>query len=778
MQVPVRSFLIIGLFVCTLLFSVGAGAAGLTDLEMVGSFSELEKAAEQELARTGTPNTTILGHLCYAYSRLKRYSKLFDCLDGLEKRIQSGDTVLETDKVFISNSDATPMPHMFRAEALIELGDYKGAIREGKNALGKVQDRMTTGMWPPKVYRLSVMGTMGLAYALGGDRANAADQIRQLEEMSLGFMGSSFTRPFRRNAIARIHMALGQYAKALEYVKDEESVWDRSVWFVNNMAWGYSGDDGPQIYLILPKLFIRGKCLSETGDLAEAKRTMDVMLRNVRIADNGEIYWLTLFERGRIAEKEGDLKTAIDLYRKAVDVIERQRSSINTESNKIGFVGDKQEVYGRLVACLHSDGQHAPALEYVERSKSRALVDLLAEKQDFSVSSGDRKKVLDLLALHKKEEEEALVQDPSPASSGLRSLSIKTREQLRAQSPELASLISVSTVPVAEIRSLIGPDEALIEYYYTGDDLYIFTISEGQLRSTKTKKGTLVDDIRLLRTLVENPRSGAFVSLSRRIYRQTIGLVEGVLKAPNLVIVPHGALHYLPFNALYDGDRYLVERYTVRMMPSASVLAYLHARRSAGRPGIIAFGNPDLGDSRYDLTYSQGEAIAIAGTSPGSRVFLRKEATETAFRAYGMGFNYIHFATHGHFDSDAPLSSALLLARDGDSDGRLTVDKLYSMKIDADLVTLSACETGLGKVASGDDIVGLTRGFLYAGSASVVASLWKVDDMATSYLMTEFYNTLKKTGKAEALRQAQLRTKSKFSHPFFWAAFQLTGSAK
>jgi CHAT domain-containing protein len=99
------------------------------------------------------------------------------------------------------------------------------------------------------------------------------------------------------------------------------------------------------------------------------------------------------------------------------------------------------------------------------------------------------------------------------------------------------------------------------------------------------------------------------------------------------------------------------------------------------------------------------------------------------------------------------------------------------MKIDADLVTLSACETGLGKITNGDDIVGLTRGFLYAGSNSIVASLWKVDDLATSHLMTEFYSTLKKTNKREALRRAQLDTKKKYPHPYYWASFQLTGNA-
>ena len=124
------------------------------------------------------------------------------------------------------------------------------------------------------------------------------------------------------------------------------------------------------------------------------------------------------------------------------------------------------------------------------------------------------------------------------------------------------------------------------------------------------------------------------------------------------------------------------------------------------------------------------------------------------------------------------MQSALLLSPDPHSNGLLTVDKLYSMQLGANLITLSACETGLSKIANGDDLVGLTRGFLYAGASSIVASLWKVDDRATAYLMIRFYQGMQKTNKLDALRKAQLETRKKYPHPYYWASFQLTGSAK
>jgi len=169
--------------------------------------------------------------------------------------------------------------------------------------------------------------------------------------------------------------------------------------------------------------------------------------------------------------------------------------------------------------------------------------------------------------------------------------------------------------------------------------------------------------------------------------------------------------------------------------------------------------------------------VAIAKKIADAKVLVRGKATESAVKQYGAGFRYLHLASHGIFDPKNPLTSALLLSKDSANDGALTVGELYDLRLNADLVTLSACETALGKVANGDDVVGFTRGFLYAGASSIVSSLWKVHDEATSLLMQEFYSRLQSTNKRDALRQAQLKLKAgQYSHPSYWAAFQLTGS--
>jgi CHAT domain-containing protein len=349
---------------------------------------------------------------------------------------------------------------------------------------------------------------------------------------------------------------------------------------------------------------------------------------------------------------------------------------------------------------------------------------------------------------------------------------------LRNKAPELASLVTVTYQPVSELLSEIATDEALIEYYYQDEDMYAFVLSGRKLQTVKLNGAGLTDDIMAFRRLIEKPGSPDFMAASRKLYNRLFEPIEGVLGKRSLIIVPHGILHYLPMNALHDGRSYLIDRYGICMMPSASALKYLSKGKARKSGGVLIFGNPDLGDARLDLAYAEREARDVANLRPNSKVFVRKEATETALREYGGSYSYLHFATHGQFNPEFPLQSALLLTPDSRYNGMLSVNKIYSLNLALDLVTLSACETGLSRIANGDDLVGLTRGFLYAGSSSIVASLWKVDDLATAELMTRFYTELERTDKREALRTAQLETRKKYPHPYYWASFQLTGSAK
>jgi CHAT domain-containing protein len=256
------------------------------------------------------------------------------------------------------------------------------------------------------------------------------------------------------------------------------------------------------------------------------------------------------------------------------------------------------------------------------------------------------------------------------------------------------------------------------------------------------------------------------------------GLLAGTTR---LVIVPHAELHYLPFAALLDRDgRFLVQRYEIAVTPSASVWLAL-GDRSTGRvaTGVLAFApRPDA------LPASRQEVAAIARLA-GADVLTGGAATESAFRREAPSRRVLHLATYGVLNKQNPLFSFVELAPGGDQDGRLEVHEVFGLRLAADLVVLSACQTGLASgaladVPPGDDWVGLTRAFLHAGAKHVVATLWPVDDWATAALMERFYEGYASDAEpARALAAAQraLLATPTTSHPFYWAGFVAVGGA-
>jgi len=805
-RLPVAAFFLIVVILLPTVASAAAFDVPARERALVTSrYEELEKLAEAELARSATPTTPLLLNLCVAYSKLKRYDKLFPCLDRLEQNIQRGDKrqrigVDEFDRrnplPLMSGAgqggfggglavtrpaldgDATPFPFLMRAEAYIDLGRYADAVGQAKKAdAGVPAGGDILGRASERQMRILTASMLGLAYAFGGDRDNALRQVQTLESLGTDFPPYNLLRADKAMGLARIYLALKDYAKALDAIErsrdDFFAAFDRSV--AERMAGNQMKGESIWAWQELPRDFLYAKALFETGRVAEAKAGYDKLLGVPQAKDNGDLYWVLLFDRGRIAEQEGDRRQAIALYRKAVDTIEAQRASINTEAAKIGFIGDKQAVYRKLVMALLAENDAVAAFEYVERSKARALVDMLAGKQDFVVPAAKAAEAQALLARASAAESGGRIQGADSAIAGQRSLAVQLRRDLRVQVPELASLVSVGVPAVKELQNKLPTDETLVEYYYDDRRLYAFVLTRQSLKAVPLEDGDLAAPVHAFRAALDSPSKQDYLARAQALHRWLVAPVVPHIKHPNVLIVAHGALHYLPFNALHDGRQYLVDRYRLRQLPSASVLPFL--RRGAVQNGgsLLALGNPDLGDSRLDLVHAQNEALAVAKLLPGSRVLVRKEASLPAFRQYGGNYRYLHFASHGVFDPDRPLDSALLLSPNEQSDGRLTVGELYSMRLNADLVTLSACETGLGKIASGDDVVGLSRGFLYAGSRSIVSSLWKVDDEATAYLMTRFYSALKGKNKREALRLAQIETRKKYPHPYYWAAFQLTG---
>lgn len=728
-------------------------------------YAELRDLMEARVQSRQTVPTADYAYLCFAYAKTRQYDRLFPCIERMQARIDGGDRQLYW-------FDFSAEPALLRALAALEFGDLPTAIAEGRTAY-----RLTEGKSAYVQMRVYAIALLGLAHALTGERAAADRLITELAAVPLSY-SESLIASDKHIGIARIHMALGEHAAALAALRRDDAETGGLKSLVDALTGAGLSGSSIFAYWELPKQAMRAKALVETGQHDAARTLLDRLLGERGIESNGDLYWLLLELRARIAERDGQRDTAIALLREAAQQIETQRSTIAREAARIGFVGDKQGVYLRLVTLLVAAGRPAEAFEAAERAKARALVDLLAGR-DIRGGRDTRPQLREQLRDYASAAQAAATIDtalPAAEVAQRRSTLIDMRKRLQDDAPATAALVTGATPTAAAIQAHLRSGEILIEYF--GDEVHLFgfVVSRQTLRAVRLDGRGLAGDISHLRTRVDTPDSGDPLPVARQLYARLITPLELPGGPMRLSIVPHGAMHYLPFAALHDGEAYLVERSPLRLLPAAGVLPFVVAAPANTR-GILVMGNPDLGAPHLDIAYAGDEARAIAALYPEATLLLRQQARERNFKRDAGKYRHLHLAVHGKFQPEAPLSSGLLLVGGDQEDGVLSAGELYDLTLDADLVTLSACETGLGKVEGGDDVVGFTRGFLFAGARSLVASLWSVDDRATRDLMVRFTRNLGHLAKDEALRDAQLAVLHQYRHPFYWSAFQLTGDA-
>jgi len=252
----------------------------------------------------------------------------------------------------------------------------------------------------------------------------------------------------------------------------------------------------------------------------------------------------------------------------------------------------------------------------------------------------------------------------------------------------------------------------------------------------------------------------------RQLYDEVLAPLRGRLHVQHLVFVPHGVLHYLPFHALFDGAAYVVDSFTISYAPSASVFAHCQGKPAFTSGGTLVLGVPDA-----QAPFILEEVQSVARTLPDAGLIVGPAATAQVLREQGLHSRLIHIATHGKFRQDNPMFSAIRLG-----DAYLNLYDLYQLKLNAELVTLSGCATGMNVVTAGDELLGLIRGLLYAGAQSLLLSLWDVHDQTTADFMTCFYRRLRDgNGMASALQCAMTELRERHPHPYFWAPFTLIG---
>jgi CHAT domain-containing protein/Tfp pilus assembly protein PilF len=542
-----------------------------------------------------------------------------------------------------------------------------------------------------------------------------------------------------------------------------------------------------------------GQAYDGLGDRKSAAAALDSGLAMALPLQLPDIVWRLYRQRGKLSEESGQNEAALQDYRNAAGVVEKQRAELKVSSFQQGFLDDKMDLYSDAVRLLCNTGQGDQAFDFVERAKSRNFIDMLGNRK--SPSPRGQTHVLEPVQTARN-----LVQE---AQDRLADLNRQTKDwaqkekderlywetelekrrktyedvlaRIQSESPELASFVSVDPFPVKRIQALLPDSTALVEYYLSREEIFAWWMTSKTLMLSRVR-ASAADVENTVRRFREAIQSRLSSDRENQVLSEWLiaPLSKNLAGIRHLVFIPHGILHYLPFSALKDKNgRALIESFSMSLAPSATVLGYCMEKKGGRAPGdVLAVANPDLGDEKTDLPFAEREVQALKRTYRSVRSYSGPAATEAAVRSASESrYALVHFACHGEYQPETPLFSALLLSPDGKDDGRLEAQEIFDMRFDCGLVTLSACETGLAKITRGDEVVGLARGFLFAGAPSVITSLWKVDDLATAVLMKRFYRYLKQgDSRAGALRKAQVFVKESLNgHPSAWAAFHLTG---
>ena len=532
---------------------------------------------------------------------------------------------------------------------------------------------------------------------------------------------------------------------------------------------------------------------------------------------------------GQVAEQQADLEAAARYYDRAVQGIDEVQSRLVMDE-RTSFLEDKGNIYQRAITLALKQGNKDQALIYVEKAKSRVIGDYLRNNIDIRLRAGDKagEAILEDLSRLREEqawfssivyeaENEANLSDT--AVMRIRAIGPKNaRREMQVRERRIEHLLEQMQLRLAgdlvsrqrsswtnSIVTTIWPklerDTLMLEYYIAEQDLYIFQITRSGVDvhivqdavprlerlyslwhvnlDLAAQASGAEDQAQSFAGLHENS-----LGLLQKLYDLLLSPVSHLIsRSKHLIVIPYGMLHYLPFHCLFDGMQFVVEHLDVSYLPAAALWdiccqrGQRVAERRAPLSDSLVLGLSDGGR----LAFAVQEAEVVA-QKLGTRPMLDAAATTALLRQYGARSPVVHIAAHGLFRLDAPNFSHIRLA-----DRQLSAIEVFNLDLSGcSLVTLSACETGRAVVGGVDEVIGLGRGFLYAGAASLLPTLWKVDHASSAELMEMFYQALlSDLTKAAALAGAQraFLARSRTSirpyriHPYFWAGFHLIGDA-
>lgn len=509
-----------------------------------------------------------------------------------------------------------------------------------------------------------------------------------------------------------------------------------------------------------------------------------------------ELGWRVHYGRGQTFEVMGKTAEAIDCYKQAIVVIEETRAQISEERFRAGYIEDRYQVYVALVELLLKLGKPSEAFVYSEKLRARAYFDQMSPNlsSDGNLQSDPRVNELaeQIRTLRREVEKEYSAPEKDRRGQALESYSAELAQAERDYQDLLDSAQTSNhsvtyesgiTPSIPDLQRYLKADTALLEFVVGKESVSALLMTSGSIVGIPIpiSSDALTSRVELLRGLITQ-RSPEWSGPARGMFRLLLtpvkkgSLLRGIRQ---LVIIPDSVLNYVPFAALPDsnGD-FLGDEFQIAYLPAASALARKLDETGTGSLLAVAPAAPELHNTAAEI---RGIGALFSNRS---RLVFGKQATETLFKQVAGDYGYLHLATHGSLNRNAPSLSALQLAPDGQNDGRLELHEIARLKLHARLVTLSACETALGggyftETPAGDEFVGMTRAFLGAGSHAVMASLWPVNDQSTRLLMLKFYRHLLQSTDTQALADAQREFRNanpRYRHPYYWAPFIIVGS--
>jgi CHAT domain-containing protein len=707
------------------------------------------------------------------------------------------------------------------------LGDLDLALAQYGEALELGADARRAGFWR------SNLGSI----LTDQEHYDAALEQLTLAREALAAAGDHRSEVSTRNAMGHCYCRMGRYEQGLAELEQGAAL--AREWQIP-MEEAYA-------------LLATGRCQLARGNLADAA---GAFARAHALAETTGFYDIlegALLGRARVLRRQGDAAAALPFLEEAMASAEEvRRRSGGSPRVQSGSFGEANDVYAESVEILEilharepEAGHDRQAFAVAQRARARSLLDLLAEAEVDLRCQADpayREREAAIQERIVGLTEQLLAATPAERTDVERELAEQEdaldllEAEFRRADPRYAELRYPQPTDLPELQSsVLDEGELLLEYALGDSASHVWAVTRHGFRFLRlAPRAQLEAEVRdLLPLLRDYNLTGndpayyvaAAAALSASLLEP---LASELAAARHLIVVPDGILHYLPFEALLSGFApdpsatfadlpYLVQRADVSYAPSISTLARLRStERTANKPtaDLLLVGDPVLlpgdeasvfartagGGRPAPLPFAAEELTILQQLVPAGHCRLLRGADACPAhlrRAAADGdYRWVHVAAHGLFNELRPQYSGLLLSRcpEGDDDGFVSVADVFGLELPCELVTLSACSSALGEQVTGEGLVGLTRGFLYAGAASVVAALWDVPDHSTAELMHAFYAGLVsgeraggggRTAALAAAKRSLLRGEvgeaagvSRRSHPYFWAAFVLSGDGR